>query len=191
MKTHSYALVLAILCGSASCAPASGSAKTSSHLPKWITVKTPEYTLQLPQGWSIGPQTPFGQRTLAPKSAQKPVGTFMTAMTAPQPVASSWSQLYHTALYFITQQDPSLKATPYHLWRSPQGMSACSWEMKNTKGQIRGLYTVLRSSSMQLLALSVHIPNTTTEKTLSICFQHLVDTAQLHAAPSKSVRPTK
>ncbi len=186
MKGIMIGLIVATVCSAGSSVLAVGKPKADPSLTKWVIVKTSDYTIELPRGWSLGPATPFGQRTISPAPSKKNIGKFMTAMTAAQPVSSSWTQLYHTALYFISQQNPLLKPTPYHLWRSPQGMTACSWEMKNGKGQIRGLYTVLRNSSMHILALSVHVPNTPSQKALTADFQHLVNTAVLHTAVAGS-----
>ncbi len=186
MKNLFHALLILAACTSGNAARAAGKQPKAPHAAQWVTVHTSDYTLQLPPGWKIGPQTPFGQRTIAPSASAATQKQYMTAMTAPGPAASSWQQLYHTALFFITRQNPSLKPTPYRLWRSPQGMQACSWEMKNSKGQVCGLYTVLRDSSMHILALSVHIPDTASQKMLTKCFQHMVNTAVLHPAGEKT-----
>ena len=70
---------------------------------RYRTVTTKNYTIQIPESWELGEETPFGQREMNPKVGKGQ----LTSMTGPGLGKQSWDQLYQTSLYFILRGQPA------------------------------------------------------------------------------------
>ena len=148
--------------------------------------ETKTYTVETPDGWEVGQETPFGQREIRPaKETAADRGASMSSMTGPGLGRQSWQQLYETSLFFITRYAPNsekMKATPYQLGKSRQKFETCSWTMTDVDGKPLQRHVILKHSDGNILALSVKIPSAATKDSkdqLEAIFQHLVDTAMV------------
>jgi hypothetical protein len=147
-------------------------------------VETKNYTIEVPAGWEVGEETPFGQREITPsKSGKLEGGAAMSSMTGPGLGKQGWDQLYQTSLFFITKFSPNgdkMKATPYKLGKSKQGFDTCSWTMNDTEGKPLQKLVILKHENGNILALGVKMPTTSTTVSrgdLEAMFQRMVETA--------------
>ena len=142
---------------------------------RYRTVTTKNYAIQIPEGWEMGEETPFGQREMSPKAGKGQ----LTSMTGPGLGKQSWEQLYRTSLYFILREQPagSMSATRPVMGRSKQGFEAASWSMLDRKKTVVARYVVLKSKADNILALSVKIPEGADRTQLEAIFERLVSTA--------------
>ena len=147
-------------------------------------IETKNYIVEVPEGWEVGQETPFGQREMRPaKALELERGASLSSMTGPGLGRQSWQQLYETSLYFITRYAPNgdkMKATPYKLGKSKQDFEACSWTMTDADGKPQQRHVILKHSNGNILAMSVKIPSAAAKESkdrLEAIFQHLVDTA--------------
>lgn len=138
-------------------------------------VETGKYTIQVPTGWTVGEETPWGARDIVPGSGPGKMG----AMTA-GPTRDGWDALYRTSLYFIKREEEGTE-TPYRTGKTKQGYECMSFEMKNKDGFANRRYTLLKDKKGNALALSIKIPSPKQEKAFEAMFQHMVDTAKLKA----------
>lgn len=146
--------------------------KTTDLADGYVRVKTPGYTIEVPKGWNVSPQTPWGQRKVEPEKGSGELGV----MTAP-PTKQSWDQLYQTALYFIQREEKG-KPTPYRITRTKTKLEAASFEVLNAEGFPSRRFVMIREESKGLLALSVKVLSKEADKQWSKHFQRLVDTAR-------------
>ena len=138
-------------------------------------VDTDKYVIQVPTGWSVGEETPWGARDITPESGPGRMG----AMTA-GPTADGWDALYKTSLYFIKREEAGVE-TPYRTGKTKQGYECMSFEVKNEDGFASRRYTLLKDTKGNALALSIKIPSPEKEKSFKAMFQHMVDTAKIKA----------
>ena len=144
---------------------------------RYRTVTTKNYTIQVPEGWELSAETPFGQREVLPKEG-KSQGA-LTSMTGPGLGKQSWEQLYRTSLYFILREQPKggMTATLPTMGKTKQGFEAASWSMLDPKKTVVARYVVLKSKADNILALSVKIPEGADRTQLEAIFDRLVSTA--------------
>jgi len=138
----------------------------------YIRVQTPNYELEVPKGWEIGRETPWGSRAVHPPKGEGE----LSVMTAP-PGNQSWDQLYQTSLYFIMREGPG-KATPYKLVKTPRGLDAASFEVVDDKGFANRRYVLIKDQASGLIALSVKVPSREADKEWSKHFERLIKTAR-------------
>ncbi len=138
-------------------------------------VNTDKYAIQVPKGWSVGTETPWGARDITPKSGSGQMG----AMTA-GPTNDSWDALYKMSLFFIKREEPGFE-TPYRTGRTKQGYECMSFEVKNTNGFANRRYLLLKNAKGNVLALSIKIPSSDQEKAFKAMFQQMIDTAKIKA----------
>jgi len=138
----------------------------------FVRVDTPSYTVEVPKGWEVTPETRFGQREFNGKTGN------MSAMTAPGGGRQGWDRLYNTSLYFIGREMDA-KPTPYKLGKTKQGYETASWSMLDKDGFAKARYVILKASNDNILALSVKIPDRKQERDLQSAFTRLVETAKL------------
>jgi hypothetical protein len=136
-------------------------------------VNTDKFSIQVPAGWSVGKETPWGARDITPKSGSGQMG----AMTA-GPTNDSWDALYKTSLYFIKLEEAGSE-TPYRTGKTKQGYDCMSFEVKNKDGFANRRYTLLKNAKGNVLALSIKIPTSEQERALKDMFQHMIDTAKI------------
>lgn len=136
-------------------------------------VNTDKYVIQVPTGWSVAAETPWGARDITPKSGSGQMG----AMTA-GPTNDGWDALYKTSLYFIKREEAGSE-TPYRTGKTKQGYECMSFEVKNKDGFANRRYTLLKNAQGNVLALSIKIPSSEQEKAFKDMFQHMVDTAKI------------
>ena len=142
----------------------------------WTRVETAAYTVEIPKGWTLGKETPYGAREVKPSEGKGEMGT----MTA-GPTDEGWDALVRTSLGFILREKPG-KATPYTLSKSKGGYEACSFRVIDLDGFAARRYTLLKAPSKKVLALSVKIPDKASEKAYDAIFKRMVDTARIAAA---------
>ena len=65
----------------------------------FVLFESDKYSFEVPRGWSVGKETPWGARDITTKSDSGKFG----AMTA-GPTQASWDELYQTSLYFIKRE---------------------------------------------------------------------------------------
>lgn len=164
--------------------PETKSAETKKKEVDYRKVETEHYTVEVPEGWEVGQETPFGQREIRPaKETEAAQGASMSSMTGPGLGRQSWQQLYNTSLYFIMRYRPNgekMKATPYKIGKSKQNFESCSWTMTDTEGKPLQRHVILKHSNGNILALSVKIPSAAAKESkerLEAIFQHVIDTA--------------
>lgn len=139
----------------------------------FVTFESDRYSFEVPKGWTVGKETPWGARDVVPGTGSGKLG----AMTA-GPTRSSWEELYRTSLYFIKREGEG-KETPFRIGKTKQGYESMSFEMINKDGWADRRYTLLKNDAGSALALSVKIPTRKDEKQYAQWFQHMVDTAKL------------
>jgi len=149
-----------------------GQSKPPSDSP-YVLVKTEKYSFEIPRGWTVGEETPWGARDMVPTSGTGKLG----AMTA-GPTKASWDELYKTSLYFIQREEKG-KATPFRTGKTKQGYECMSFEVALASGFVNRRFTLLKDGSGNALALSVKIPSQAQEKQYLADFQRMVDTAKL------------
>lgn len=139
----------------------------------YVRVESSLYTVEVPKGWAVGAETPWGARSMAPEGTKGELGV----MTA-GPTTASWDELYQTSLYFIMREERG-KATPYELSRTRQGYEAMSFSVLDSEGFPARRYVLLKAPSGRALALSVKIPSQASEKQWQVHFERMVRTARL------------
>ena len=137
------------------------------------TVETQKYIIEIPTGWTVGKETPWGARDITPKTGAGQFG----AMTA-GPTKAGWDQLYKTSLFFVKQEEAGTE-TAYRTGKTKQGYASMSFEVKNTEGFTNRRYTLIRSAGGNVLALSIRSPSPDQEKKFIQMFQNMIDTAKL------------
>lgn len=141
--------------------------------PDFVRIDAPRYSFEVPRGWTVGAETPWGARDILPNEGGGKLG----AMTA-GPSRASWDDLYRTSLFYILREDRG-EPTPYRLGKTQQGYESMSFEVKNREGFASRRYTLLRDDRGYALALSVRIPSPKEERRYLQLFQRMVDTARL------------
>lgn len=147
----------------------------------YVRVETSAYSLEMPAGWAVSEETPWGARKAEPKAKSGNLGVMtaggnLGAMTAP-PTRETWDGLYRTSLYFIMRERGG-KATPYELTKTESGIPAMVFQVKNDSGFAARRYVMLRNPDGRLLALSVDIPNEDVEPIWQRHFDRMVRTAR-------------
>ena len=135
-------------------------------------VTTSTYTVEVPNGWAVSKQTPWGARRIQPGRGSGELGV----MTAP-PGMQSWDQLYQTALFFI-QREAKGKATPYRLTKTPQGLEAASFEVLDGAGFPSRRYVMMKDNAKGLMALSVKVPGRKADTQWTKHFERLIRSAK-------------
>ncbi len=138
----------------------------------YMRVETQTYIIEVPEGWGVTRETPWGQRDAAPEGAKGKLGV----MTAP-PGRQSWDSLYRTSLYFITRDEPG-RATPYELTKLKSGLEAMTFTVRDAEGFDQRRYVLVRDEKKGLLALSVRIPGPSEAEIWKAHFQRMVDSAR-------------
>jgi hypothetical protein len=136
----------------------------------YVRIEAKTYSLEIPKGWAVGRETPWGSRKIGSGS-----GGEMGAMTAP-PSEQTWDQLYRTALYYIGRETKD-KPTPYTIVKTKRGYEAASFSMVDRDGFATERYMMVKHPSKGLLALSVKIKEKKNEKELAGHFKRMVDSA--------------
>lgn len=137
----------------------------------YVLVDKPGYSFEVPKGWLVGDETPWGARDMEPKDGGGKLG----AMTA-GPTQASWDELYRTSLYFI-RREAAGEPTPFREGKTKRGYECISFEVKGKDGFFDRRYTLLKDPLGNALALSVKIPSQKEEKVYVAHFQRMVDTA--------------
>lgn len=137
----------------------------------YIRVETPSYIIEVPKGWNVSEETPWGARKAYPAK-----GGELGVMTAP-PGRQSWDRLYQTSLFFIMRED-SGTPTPYRIEKTKSGLEAMVFAVKNKEGFEDRRYFMIKHEEKGLLALSVRIPSRDAEKQWAAHFRRMIDTAQ-------------
>lgn len=147
-------------------------AKTTNLGDGYSRVETSSYVIELPTGWDVSEQTPWGQR----KANAKGVDGDLGVMTAP-PGRQSWEQLYQTSLYFILREEEG-KPTPYRISKTSIGLEAASFEVLDRAGFAARRFFLMRGKDGRLLALSVRVPSRQADKEWTKHFERLTRTAR-------------
>lgn len=140
---------------------------------QFVAIDTDQYSFEVPKGWTVGKETPWGARDVTPEKGKGKLG----AMTA-GPTTASWEELYRTSLYFIKREEPG-DPTPFRLGKTKMGYECMSFEVLNKEKFAARRYTLLKDAKGKALALSVKIPSAKDEKQYAEFFQRMVDTAKL------------
>ena len=138
----------------------------------YAKVTTASYSIEVPKGWEVSAETPWGQRKAQPVQGGGELGV----MTAP-PGRQTWEQLYETSLYFILRESKG-EATPYRLSKTKSGLEAATFEVLDGDGFASRRYVLIRDEANGLLALSVSVPSRKADKLWSKHFKRLIETAQ-------------
>ncbi len=137
----------------------------------YVRVETKTYSIEVPKGWKVTPETRWGQRKIAPTG-----GGELGVMTAP-PSRASWDDLYDTSLYFIMRESEGTP-TPYTVTKLKNGLEAATFAVKDERGFANRRYVLVKHPEKGLLALSVRIPGTDTEKEWAAHFDRMVASAK-------------
>lgn len=138
----------------------------------YVRVTTPVYEIEVPKGWTVTAETPWGQREVFMKKEEGKLGV----MTAP-PSAQTWDQLYETSLYFI-MRDKRGEATPYTVTKTKRGNEAMQFAVKDSTGFAGRRYLLVKDPARGLLALSVEIPSREAEAAWAKHFLRMVESAR-------------
>lgn len=139
---------------------------------KFQKLITKNYSLEIPKGWNVTPETPWGAREIMPSSKESGEMGVMTA----GPTQAPWDELYKTSLWFINREMKGT-ATPYKVAKNKSGFETCSWQMLNTSGVVVRRYVMIRHSDGRVIALSVKLPAKVSATTTEGLFTHMVDSA--------------
>lgn len=140
----------------------------------FVRVETPAYSFEIPKGWEVSAETPYGARDMTPAKGAGTLG----AMTAP-PTTQSWDQLYKTSLFFILREKDG-KATPYVLGKAKQGYERMSFEVADEDGFASRRYVILKSKANRILALSVKLTSKKDEKVFVGYFDRMISSARIN-----------
>lgn len=140
---------------------------------EYVLIDTPIYSFEVPKGWTVGKESPWGQRDIKPTASAGKLG----AMTAGR-TDRSWDDLYNTSLYFI-QREKEGKPTPYSKGKTARGYESIRFAVANAKGFQDRHYVLMKNGQGDALALSVNIPSPADEKAYLKHFQHMVDTTKI------------
>jgi len=138
----------------------------------YARVETSSYVIDVPKGWKVSEETPWGQRKAKPGSGAGELGV----MTAP-PSQQGWGPTLDTALYFINREE-SGKATPYKLVKTPAGYDAATFEVLDKEGFAARRFVMVKHPEKGLLALSVRVPNRKEDEKWTAHFERMVKSAR-------------
>jgi len=147
-------------------------ARLSPLADGYVRVETDAYRIEVPKGWAVTRETPWGQRKATPEGK---TGGELGMMTGGR-TQSSWEELYQTSLYFIQREEKG-KATPFTVGKSAQGYETASFSVLDGEGFARRRFVLMRDGQGTLLALSIRIPARAQESELKKHFDRLVRTA--------------
>lgn len=136
-------------------------------------LKTAAYSVDVPNGWEVTAETPWGQRKVQPTGQGGELGM----MTAP-PSQQSWDQLYRISLSFILREEDG-KPTPVRLTKSKAGLEIASFEVLDANAFPSRRYVLIRDAAKGLLALSVKVPNPEADAQWTKHFKRLVASAKI------------
>jgi len=153
-------------------------AKVTALGDGYSRIETTSYSIELPTGWQVSEETPWGQRKAHPKSSEGELGV----MTAP-PGTQTWEQLYQTSLYFILREG-SGKPSPYRLGKTESGLETASFEVVDESGFASRRFILIRGKDGRLLALSVKVPSREQDREWSKHFTRLSKSARFTATRS-------
>ena len=138
-------------------------------------IETDAYVIEIPNGWAVKRQTPWGAREITGGPGE------FSAMTGRGAGKQGWEQLYRTSLFFVMRAEgySGAKATPYKIVKTKQGYDAMSFSVVDKDGFAKSRYMILKAADDDILALSVKIPNAKAEKDLVKTFDRMVVTAKL------------
>lgn len=135
-------------------------------------VVTLTYTVEVPNGWEVSKETPWGARRVQPTRGKGELG-IMTAPSGQQ----SWDQLYQTSLYFIQREEKG-KPTPYRLTKTSRGLQAASFEVLDDAGFPSRRFVLIKDNAKGLMALSVKVPSREADKQWTKHFERLISSAK-------------
>jgi hypothetical protein len=138
----------------------------------YCQVQAATYTIEVPKGWEVSGQTPWGQRTMTPQKGSGELGV----MTAP-PGRQTWDELYQTSLYFIRRESDG-KPTPYRITKMANGLEAASFELLDKGGFAAKRYVLIKDEKKGLLALSVKVPSRDADKEWTKHFDRMIRSAK-------------
>lgn len=137
----------------------------------YVRASTPKYSVEIPKGWAVTAETPWGDRKMRGEDGQ------LGVMTA-GPTTDTWDELYRTSLFFINREERGT-ATPYTLGKTGQGYESMSFSVKNTEGFASRRYVLVKNDKGLALALSVRILKQDDEKTMQKHFDRMVQSARI------------
>lgn len=137
----------------------------------YARVESPKYSIEVPKGWAVTPETPWGDRKIRSEKGQ------LGVMTA-NATGSTWDDLYRTSLFFINREERGT-ATPYTLGKTAQGYEAMSFSVKDKEGFASRRYVLVKNEAGLALALSVRILKEEDEKTMQAHFDRMVRSARI------------
>jgi hypothetical protein len=138
----------------------------------YMRVTTATYVIDVPRGWEVGRETPWGQRDAKPDKSGGKLGV----MTAP-PGQQSWDSLYRTSMYFIMREEQG-DATPYQVTKLENGLEAMTFSIKDKTGFEARRYVLVKSPEKGLLALSVRVPGPKEAEQWAKHFDRMVKSAR-------------
>jgi hypothetical protein len=144
----------------------------------FLRIETNAYVIEVPKGWSVQRETPWGAREITGGPGE------FSAMTGRGAGKQGWDQLYRTSLFFVMRAEGNsgAKATPYKIVKTKQGYDAMSFSVVDKDGFAKSRYMILKAADDDILALSVKVPNAKAEKDLVKTFDRMVVTAKLKSA---------
>lgn len=138
----------------------------------FVKVTAPGYSFELPKGWTVGNETPWGARDIKGDSRGGKFGT-MTADAS----RATWDSLYEVSLGFILREERGT-ATPYRKMKTEGGYEAIAFEVMNKNNFAARRYVLLKNSDGRALALSLKIENEKDEAYMAGAFKRMVNTAR-------------
>jgi len=156
MTSATALLVGAIQSGGGRC-----EAQVKTPYAVYHRVEAPRYAVEVPKGWIVGEDSPFGQRELRPPADASESTVSMSTMVVPGLGRQTWDELYTTLNYDILRYAPTgskMKPLPYKLGETRQGIDSCSWTMDDPAGLPVQRRVILKRPDGDILALSVKLP---------------------------------
>lgn len=146
--------------------------KTAELKDGYVRITTPSYSVEIPKGWSVGRETPWGDRKFGAGDSGQ-----MGVMTAGR-TQSSWDELYRVSLFYINREEKG-KATPYELGKTDQGYQTMSFSVLDSKGFAKRRYVLLKDKNDVAIALSIKIAKPEGEKEMAKHFDRMVRSARI------------
>lgn len=137
----------------------------------YAKVTTASYSIDVPKGWDVSSQTPWGQRTARPAEGSGELGV----KTAP-PSSQTWDDLYHSSLSYILRESKAMP-TPYRVTKTKKGFEAAAFELLDADGFPSQRYVLIRDEARRLLTLSVKVPSREVDTLWTGHFERLVESA--------------
>jgi hypothetical protein len=139
----------------------------------YMRLVTDSYSLDVPLGWDVSTETPWGARKMTPGN-----GGELGVMTANAGSTPNWDRLYETSLYFIQREKQGRPTPPVIEKDEETGYETATFQILDEEGFAERRYVMILHPDGRLLALSVKIQEAENEESWTKHFKRMVSSAE-------------